>query len=680
MNAPGVASRAARATTNAPGSLGGNPVLDAQGEVLAQSMRTRVVPPAAPRSTPFAVNDVQLGTATQPGALLTPPKAVTAEFLDPKLTAPEAAPKGTVAKLRAAPGALMDGVKNIRVPEGFNLGSPSQVAAQKLAVRGLGAVALAPDVIKGLQVANAPGHTDVDALAQGSETVGKFGVAAAGAGIGAQIGGALGAPFAGVGAIPGAAIGGVVGGGAGYMFGDGAIKTLRGAYDRFANGTPWNQVDTRSPHERLVTPAATSKEAPAQASYSNEGRNHPTKVVTPEPPKTVRGMNGRTYLDGAVTGDDHTRAETLINGAFGNRGKSGLPGEENMNMLRNNAASMDMYNQGLAAKGSGIQVSKDANGQLRLSSSTAPEKMQYTTPDGTPTSDYSQTRQYAEGVGVAKRDRALADKMEHDRLVQEAGSNNAAYALPAQRRLAQEQVTNNQAIEKDKTQALREGHQLEYEGRMAPTRLAQANQKLIQQVMGHQAIGGDLMKGSRYLNSIGRGDLAKTMLEQLASEQSAATATENLGASQAKNMRDQFKGQFAHLPKEEAEYAEALASQTLDKLNSGEIVGAGKNHDMKQQAILHTKALLGMQQKAKLRNSGAWNWVTGEDGRPTAIRGSASPEEVSSLRGAFTGHNLVAGDYRYGDQELPADVGEDVISYLRQYNAAHTAAANKKAK
>ena len=176
----------------------------------------------------------------------------------------------------------------------------------------------------------------------------------------------------------GAMIGGVVGGGAGYMFGDGAIKTLRGAYDRFANGTPWNQVDTRSPHERLVTPAATSKEAPAQASYSNEGRNHPTEVVTPEPPKTVRGMNGRTYLDGAVTGDDHSRAETLINGAFGNRGKSGLPGEENMNMLRNNAASMDMYNQGLAAKGSGIQVSKDANGQLRLSSSTAPEKMQYT--------------------------------------------------------------------------------------------------------------------------------------------------------------------------------------------------------------------------------------------------------------------------------------------------------------
>ena len=225
------------------------------------------------------------------------------------------------------------------------------------------------------------------------------------------------------------------------------------------------------------------------------------------------------------------------------------------------------------------------------------------------------------------------------------------------------------------------GHELDYDAKLAPIKQAKANQDLLRNLAQHPEMrGGDPALMASALTSAGRGDLAKQFSEQAAASVALAKGTEDLEAGKAKRMSEQFKGDFGHLPKEEREYAEGLAAQTLAKFNSGAIVGATKGQDMKQQALLHTKALLGMQAKAKLRNNGMWNgWVGGDDSMPTSLDGSVAPESVSKLRGALTGHNLVAGDYRYGDQELPSDVGDDVISYLRQYNGAYSA-AQKKAK
>jgi len=161
-----------------------------------------------------------------------------------------------------------------------------------------------------------------------------------------------------------------------------------------------------------------------------------------------------------------------------------------------------------------------------------------------------------------------------------------------------------------------------------------------------------------------------------------AKGVEDLESGKAKRMTEMFKGQFANLPKEEAEYAEGLAAQTLAKMNSGEIVGAAKGQDMKQQALLHTRAILGMQQKQKLRNNGWWNTLGGQESRPTSIDGSATPEQAGLWGwngGLRKGHDFVSGDYNYGEQELPADIGDDVIKYLQDYNQLHTA-SQKKAK
>lgn len=307
---------------------------------------------------------------------------------------------------------------------------------------------------------------------------------------------------------------------------------------------------------RGFVPNSAGTEAPAQSVQSaqdggryssaadSQAANPNPYVVAPvqhEAPATVRGADGRQYLPEAVTSADHTRSDQLINSAFANRPRDGSDPERNMNTLRNNAASMDMYNQGLAAKGSGIQVSKDANGQLRLSGSTGPEKMQYTTPDGTPTDDYTKTRQYAEGVGVAKRDKELLATMQHDRLVQEAGSNNAAYSAPAQRQLAQEAISKNQAIEQDKTNALREGHKLDYDKAMAPVLLAQKNQELIRQVLADPSVGGDPAKAAAKLTMAGYGHLAEPLFKTVATLQDQAGKTQSLTKDRWDDMKPQFK-------------------------------------------------------------------------------------------------------------------------------------------
>lgn len=157
----------------------------------------------------------------------------------------------------------------------------------------------------------------------------------------------------------------------------------------------------------------------------------------------------------------------------------------------------------------------------------------------------------------------------------------------------------------------------------------------------------------------------------------ATQAREARAAAKAERMKTQFKGDFGQLPKDQREGGEALASQTLRKLANGEIVGAETGANMHEQALQHTKALLAMQEKAGLRNDGIYNSLFGEESMPTSLDGSATPKKAGFWKGLTTMGDFGAGDYTYGDQQLPANTPADVISYLRDYNAAYTKAQQK---
>ena len=189
--------------------------------------------------------------------------------------------------------------------------------------------------------------------------------------------------------------------------------------------------DTAPPlHGSEATSAVAADNSSAiETSERSRRRAHPAAA-----PETVLGTDGRRYLPGAVSTDDHTRSDKLINEAFYNRPRNGTDGsgngvtdasrwgydEGNMNTLRTDKTSLRKYNEGLAARGSGIQVSQQANGSLRLSDSSAPEKMRYTDMEGKPTSEYRNTNQYAEGVKIAAGVRERVASMEASRLKREA--------------------------------------------------------------------------------------------------------------------------------------------------------------------------------------------------------------------------------------------------------------------
>ena len=438
----------------------------------------------------------------------------------------------------------------------------------------------------------------------------------------------------------------------------GDSKVARFSRGLFGMDEPTKDVAGSAPK---VAPAQ-----PSQASYSNEGRNHPTEVVTP---KTLRGPDGREYLEGAVTQADRTRSEDLINAAFGNRGKSGLPGEENMNMLRNNAASMDMYNQGLAAKGSGIKASIDANGQLRLEGSTTPEKMQYIDTKGNPTSEYRNTQQYAEGIAVAKRDKALADKMEQDRLVQEAGSHNAAYALPAQRALAQRATLNNQAIEQDKTQALRDGNQIEYNARVAPTQLAMKKLELFQGLstkhtdpktgeVNDNGLADDLSRAGLH-------DEAEKVRKNITDKQAQVKGRNDITKENAAQTRALFNGMnnyekdgVIHENKAMDDSSHALALQMFPGFDTYPIA--------KQQELMpKIRGTLGLARKLGNVERGGFagdlpNWMSGQKSFAPTLQLRGDDFFKGATREApFTGtEGLFARTYEKGDTRLKLPGGQ----------------------
>lgn len=126
------------------------------------------------------------------------------------------------------------------------------------------AVAALPEAVNVGRVAADPNSSKIDVATQAAEGAGRLGTA----GLGAMTGATLGAPLAPFTAGLSVPIGAALGGAAGYFAGDRAIKGLRSAVG----------VDPTSPVDRVQAPAA----LPA-ASYSNEGRNYPTRTGAPDP-------------------------------------------------------------------------------------------------------------------------------------------------------------------------------------------------------------------------------------------------------------------------------------------------------------------------------------------------------------------------------------------------------------
>jgi len=160
--------------------------------------------------------------------------------------------------------------------------------------------------------------------------------------------------------------------------------------------------------------AATANRTGVNLSERQQPMQNAPRVVTPAP-ATVKGADGRDYINESVSQDDRDESERLLNSVRGKWGANS-PNKEAR------GAALDTVNQAWAKRGSGIKATMDprGNGQLVFSNSTAPEKMAYVDSSGAPTTDYTKTSQYAQGVDTAKRMSALADKMEGERKVQEA--------------------------------------------------------------------------------------------------------------------------------------------------------------------------------------------------------------------------------------------------------------------
>ena len=278
-------------------------------------------------------------------------------------------------------------------PPGYRAGQSAGkgvMQAAKFAGKVAPALGVAIEAGDVYDVAKGPNTTKIDVGTQAAEGISKL----AGATAGGLAGAAAGGPFA--------PLTGLAGGVAGYYAPELATKALR-----WATGQ-----DTASPIDRVRTQQTAQAALPvptAQLAQSAQAASAPVSTAQPAPGPQ------------AVTPEDHTASDRLINSAFYNRPRTGMiPGgvdqnglkygetwdEGNMNTLRMDGSSLKKYNAGLAERGAGIQVTKDANGQLRLSNSTDPEKMRYVGADGSPTNQYERTGQYAQGMQQLEAARA----------------------------------------------------------------------------------------------------------------------------------------------------------------------------------------------------------------------------------------------------------------------------------
>lgn len=191
---------------------------------------------------------------------------------------------------------------------------------------------------------------------------------------------------------------------------------------------------TATPAVTGPTPSAAA--APATLSASTSGVRTIDNSVNSQAGVTS-GANGQRFAPGAVSEQEIRTGAAMTRDAFGGRAMDGTG--QNFSMAAKNPDVQNNYNESQRMQGSGVRASTDSKGGLLLTNSGSYDgstKMPYVDAKGNPTSDYKQTAQYAQGITDAGNVKRMADSMERERLVQEAGSALKGYSKPAQAQLA----------------------------------------------------------------------------------------------------------------------------------------------------------------------------------------------------------------------------------------------------
>jgi len=300
----------------------------------------------------------------------------------------------------------------------------------------------------------------------------------------------------------------------------------------------------------------------------------------------------------AVTDDDRLKSDAMLNTVFGRRGsadedytlraaalKAGVadPSEwrvpqggggiantnADMNIRGLKGAAMDTANEAWALRGAGIRASRDANGGLVLSNSTGPEKMSYVDEEGKPTTDYKRTRQYAEGVEVAGRMSALADKMTAERTLREDAEalnqpmskhRRAAMVEMQKAKMQQQTAAASDATAREQNEINREHNQLTSQGLLARLGLDRAKYTGEMQREGSKSFDEYLKNDPSMYIDDPKGEKPPTLDERALARKRAYIA-QTLPTVKIGDREMSLDYAFAHHPREAKAFAQHASNE-----------------------------------------------------------------------------------------------------------------------
>jgi len=140
-------------------------------------------------------------------------------------------------------------------------------------------------------------------------------------------------------------------------------------------------------------------------------------------PATLAQVMAQQASDGQAAMGVDQRIDRLVGpGGYGANG--GYIGADNINARARgfgvNPEARAAFNELQGLNRTGITMSRDANGQVLLSTDYNAPKRQYVGADGNPTTKWEETADYQQGLARAAADRAALAKIESDRQVNDA--------------------------------------------------------------------------------------------------------------------------------------------------------------------------------------------------------------------------------------------------------------------
>lgn len=445
----------------------------------------------------------------------------------------------TVRGMATEPGRVLDATASaLRSPTGMAYTRAGGVAAAGI-----------PDALDVGKVLANPGTSGIDVATQAAEGTGRLASAGAGAMGGATLGGAVGGPLAPLTAAAGA----VIGGGIGYFAGDKAIRGLR----NMVGADPRSPIETMPPipPAPVPTPAVPAPTTPTTVPGRGEGQVLNGPVAPSVNPAYPAGPN--VYSDGSDSGpipgkDPSYRPQ---GGVVKDQGDSILRGSGDVSVV--GSIGVDGYNRQLAnlraldggGSGGGGGAAGIGTGRNSLRDTANAQDLGPNIDQRMALSTGS-THQRA-AAAKAMSDMALTqtrEQGENRRASMHAGvareSNNNSLRVAEMNNATQRE--NNAAT----TSVALRGHELDYQGRMAPMRLAQQQretaQKFLSQTQGADGKGQpDPAAAHAAMVQAGLGDTpaAKALAEGVTTQLAQRAAGDKVVDDRMKATRSLFDGQ-----------------------------------------------------------------------------------------------------------------------------------------